>query len=59
MARVVDFNPVKWAVLPGRTATSSHADWRLVGVACRLPVRATGRLPDLATRAFLSYRRSV
>jgi ABC-2 type transport system permease protein len=54
-----DFNPVNWAVLAGRAATSSHTDWGLV--ASRVGFLAALLLLCLwfATRAFRSYQRSV
>jgi ABC-2 type transport system permease protein len=59
MQTVADFNPVNWAVLAGRAATSSNPDWGLVA-------SRTGFLVVLmvvglwfATRAFRSYQRSV
>ena len=56
---VSDFNPVNWAVLAGRAATSSHADWGLV--ASRVGFLAALLLLCLwfATRAFRSYQRSI
>jgi ABC-2 type transport system permease protein len=56
---VSDFNPVNWAVLAGRGATSASPDWGVV-------LSRTGFLAALlalcmvfATRAFRSYQRSV
>jgi ABC-2 type transport system permease protein len=56
---VSDFNPVNWAVLAGRAATSSNADWGLV--ASRVGFLAALLLLCLwfATRAFRSYQRSI
>jgi ABC-2 type transport system permease protein len=56
---VADFNPVNWAVVAGRGATSSNPDWGLV--ASRAGFLAALLLLTLAfaTRAFQSYRRSV
>jgi ABC-2 type transport system permease protein len=56
---VSDFNPVNWAVVAGRAATSSNPDWGLV--ASRAGFLAALLLVCLAfaTRAFQSYQRSV
>jgi ABC-2 type transport system permease protein len=54
-----DFNPVNWAVVAGRAATSSSPDWGLVasraGFLAALLIVCLG----FATRAFRSYQRSV
>ena len=59
IARVADFNPVNWAVIAGRGATSSHPDWGVV--ASRTGFLAALLLLTLAfaTRAFKSYQRTV
>jgi ABC-2 type transport system permease protein len=56
---VSDFNPVNWAVVAGRAATSSNPDWGLV--ASRAGFLAALLLVCLAfaTRAVQSYQRSV
>jgi ABC-2 type transport system permease protein len=56
---VSDFNPVNWAVVAGRAATSANPDWGLV--ASRAAFLAAVLLVCLgfATRAFRSYQRSV
>jgi ABC-2 type transport system permease protein len=59
MAHVADFNPVNWAVVAGRAATSAHQDWGLVASrAGFLALLLAGSLL-FATRAFHSYQRSV
>jgi ABC-2 type transport system permease protein len=59
IAHVADFNPVNWAVIAGRGATSSHPDWGVV--ASRTAFLAALLLVTLAfaTRAFKSYQRNV
>jgi len=59
IAHVADFNPVNWAVVAGRGATSSHPDWGVV--ASRTGFLAVLLLLTLAfaTRAFKSYQRTV
>jgi ABC-2 type transport system permease protein len=59
IAHVADFNPVNWAVVAGRGATSSHPDWGVV--ASRTGFLAALLLLTLAfaTRAFKSYQRTV
>lgn len=56
---VSDFNPVNWAVIAGRGATSAHPDWGLV--ASRAGFLAALLLVCLgfATRAFRTYQRSA
>ncbi len=56
---VSDFNPVNWAVIAGRAATSANPDWGLV--ASRAGFLAALLLVCLAfaTRAFRSYQASV
>ena len=59
IAHVADFNPVNWAVVAGRGATSSHPDWGVI--ASRTGFLAVLLLLTLAfaTRAFKSYQRTV
>src|SRR5436305_2168239 len=59
MRTVSDFNPVNWAVVAGRTATSAHPDW---GLAASRAAFLAGLLVvclAFATNAFRSYQRSV
>jgi ABC-2 type transport system permease protein len=59
MSHVADFNPVNWAVVAGRTATSAHPDW---GLAASRAAFLAGLLVvclAFATNAFRSYQRSV
>ncbi len=57
--RVSDFNPVNWAVLAGRGATSSSPDWGVVASRCALLAALLVACLAFATRAFQSYQRSV
>ena len=59
IAHAADFNPVNWAVVAGRSATSSSPDWGVV--ASRTGFLAALLLLTLAfaTQAFRSYQRSV
>jgi ABC-2 type transport system permease protein len=59
MSHVADFNPVNWAVIAGRTATSSHADWGLAASRAGFLVALLAASLAFATRAFQSYQRSV
>jgi ABC-2 type transport system permease protein len=54
-----DFNPVNWAVVAGRAATSSSPDWGVVAArfGFLLALLAVGLA--FATRAFQAYQRSV
>lgn len=56
---VADFNPVNWAVVAGRSATSSSADWGLVAARVGLLAALLTVFLALATRAFQAYQRSV
>ena len=56
---VADFNPVNWAVVAGRAATSSHTDWGLVASRAGFLVALLALFLVFATRAFQSYQRSV
>jgi len=54
-----DFNPVNWAVLAGRTATSTHPDWGLAASRAGFLLALLAACLVFATRAFRSYQRSV
>ncbi len=56
---VSDFNPVNWAVIAGRAATSSNPDWGLVASRAAFLVALLVLTLAFATRAFQSYQRSV
>ncbi len=56
---VSDFNPVNWAVLAGRSATSTHPDWGLVASRTGFLLAVLAALLVFATRAFTAYQRSV
>jgi ABC-2 type transport system permease protein len=56
---VSDFNPVNWAVLAGRSATSASPDWGLVASRVGFLVAVLALCLVFATRAFKSYQRSV
>jgi ABC-2 type transport system permease protein len=56
---VSDFNPVNWAVVAGRAATSSNPDWGLVASRVAFLAGLLGLTLAFATRAFQSYQRSV
>jgi len=59
ISHVADFNPVNWAVVAGRSATSAHADWGLVASRAGFLVALTALCLAFATNAFRSYQRSV
>ena len=59
MAHVADFNPVNWAVIAGRAATSSNPDWGLAASRAGFLVALLAVCLAFATRAFRSYQRSV
>jgi ABC-2 type transport system permease protein len=59
IAHVADFNPANWAVIAGRSATSSHPDWGLVASRGGFLVALLAACLAFATRAFRSYQRSV
>ncbi len=59
IAHVADFNPLNWAVVAGRAATSAHADWGLVASRAGFLVVLLALSVAFATRAFQSYQRSV
>jgi len=54
-----DFNPVNWAVLAGRGATSAHPDWGLIASRAGFLALLFCACLAFATRAFRSYQRSV
>ncbi|MGA2927004.1 MAG: ABC transporter permease [Solirubrobacteraceae bacterium] len=56
---VSDFNPVNWAVLAGRGAVSSNADWGVVASRSAFLAGLLVVCLAFATRAFQSYQRSV
>jgi ABC-2 type transport system permease protein len=56
---LADFNPLNWAVVAGRAATSSNADWGLVASRTAFLCGLTALSLLFATRAFRSYQRSV
>jgi ABC-2 type transport system permease protein len=56
---VSDFNPVNWAVIAGRTATSAHPDWGLAASRAGFLVALLAACLVFATRAFRSYQRLV
>jgi ABC-2 type transport system permease protein len=56
---VSDFNPVNWAVVAGRAATSTHPDWGLVASRAGFLALLLAASLLFATRAFRSYQRSV
>ena len=59
MSHVADFNPVNWAVVAGRAASSSHPDWGLVASRAGFLAALLALCLLFATRAFRSYQRSV
>jgi ABC-2 type transport system permease protein len=59
MSHVADFNPVNWAVVAGRAASSSHPDWGLVVSRAGFLAALLALCLVFATRAFQSYQRSV
>ncbi|HEV3053502.1 MAG TPA: ABC transporter permease [Solirubrobacteraceae bacterium] len=56
---VSDFNPVNWAVIAGRAATSSSPDWGLVASRVGFLVALLALCLWFATRAFTAYQKSV
>ncbi|HZE06477.1 MAG TPA: ABC transporter permease [Solirubrobacteraceae bacterium] len=59
MQHVADFNPVNWAVVAGRTATSAHPDWGLAASRAGFLSALLVACLAFATNAFRSYQRSV
>jgi ABC-2 type transport system permease protein len=56
---VSDFNPVNWAVLAGRGATSTNPDWGVILSRSAFLAALLALCLAFATRAFQTYRRSV
>jgi ABC-2 type transport system permease protein len=54
-----DFNPVNWAVIAGRAATSSNPDWGLVASRVGFLLALLALCLWFATRAFRAYQNSV
>ncbi|PZS09286.1 MAG: multidrug ABC transporter permease [Solirubrobacterales bacterium] len=59
MRVISDFNPLNWAVIAGRAATSNSPDWGLVASRAGFLLALLALLLAFATRAFRSYQRSV
>ncbi len=59
MRTVSDVNPVNWAVVAGRTATSAHPDWGVVASRAGFLAALMVACLAFATNAFRSYQRSV
>jgi ABC-2 type transport system permease protein len=59
MRTVSDFNPVNWAVVAGRTATSANPDWGLAASRAGFLAALLAVCLAFATNAFRSYQRSV
>jgi ABC-2 type transport system permease protein len=59
MQVISDFNPLNWAVVAGRAATSSSPDWGLVAARLGFLLALTALCVAFATRAFRAYQRSV
>jgi ABC-2 type transport system permease protein len=59
MQSVSDINPVNWAVLAGRSATSANPDWGVVASRTAFLAALLAVCLAFATRAFQSYQRSV
>jgi ABC-2 type transport system permease protein len=56
---VARFNPVNWAVEAGRSGTTQHTDWSLIGSRIALLSALLIASWALATRAFRAYQRSI
>jgi ABC-2 type transport system permease protein len=56
---IARFNPVNWAVEAGRSGTTQHTDWSLVGTRIALLAALLIASWALATRAFRAYQRSI
>lgn len=56
---VARFNPVNWAVEAGRSGTTQHTDWSLIGSRIALLSALLIASWALATRAFHAYQRSI
>ncbi len=59
MRSVSDVNPVNWAVVAGRTATSANPDWGVVASRAGFLAALLVVCLAFATNAFRSYQRSV
>jgi len=59
MRSVSNVNPVNWAVVAGRTATSAHPDWGVVASRAGFLAALLVVCLAFATNAFRSYQRSV
>ena len=59
IAHVADFNPVNWAVVAGRSATSANPDWGVVAARTGFLAALLVVCLAFATNAFRSYQRSV
>jgi ABC-2 type transport system permease protein len=59
ISHVADFNPVTWAVVAGRGATSASPDWGVVASRVGFLVALLAAMLAFATSAFKSYQRSV
>jgi ABC-2 type transport system permease protein len=59
VATVADYNPVNWAVVAGREAVQSSADWAMVAGYCGLLAAFALACTMLATRAFRAYQAQV
>jgi ABC-2 type transport system permease protein len=56
---VSDFNPVNWAVVAGRGATSANPDWGVIASRAGFLAALLVLCLAFATRAFRSYQRGV
>jgi ABC-2 type transport system permease protein len=56
---IAKFNPVNWAVEAGRSASTQHTDWNVVGSRTGLLVALLLLSAWLATRSFRAYQRSI
>jgi ABC-2 type transport system permease protein len=59
IAHVADFNPVNWAVVAGRSATSANPDWGVVASRAGFLAALVVLCLAFATNAFRLYQRSV
>ncbi len=56
---ISDFNPLNWAVVAGRAATSTNVDWGTVASRAGFLAALMALCLAFATRAFRAYQRSV
>ncbi len=56
---VSDFNPLNWAVVAGRAATSTNVDWGTVASRAGFLAALMAVCLAFATRAFRAYQKSV